>query len=331
MIFPPWLEADSARLAAMLERDQLPHALLILGPFGVGRRLLAFRLAEMLLGGGIGIPDPAQLDGGRVDDAWLQAHPDLRLLQPEEDKNKPGKFRKNITIEQVRALIEFLSMTSHQGGAKAVIIAPAQAMNRHTANCLLKTLEEPAAGNYLILVAESVSGLPATIVSRCHRVRVPQPDPQVAVDWLSAMDPMVDWSGALKLSAGAPLAALEWQRSDFPQIAAKLERDISALRQRTETPAMVAKRWVKYDPEPCLRWLFNRLGAEIRSQAGYEVPDSIKKPDIHRLQKSGETLNIEPSFAVLRQIGELRRAQGAGLNMELHLTDVLTLWYGAGQ
>jgi len=331
MIFPPWLAAESTRLAAALERDQLPHALLIHGPFGVGRRLLAFRLADLLLGGGIGVPDPAQLDGGRVDDHWLQVHPDLRVLQPEEDKNKPGKFKKNIAVEQIRALIEFLSMTSHQGGAKVAIIAPAQAMNRHTANCLLKTLEEPSAGTYLILVAESVSGLPATIVSRCHRIRVPLPDSQVAVNWLSGIDPKVDWAGALELSAGAPLAALEWQQIDFPAIADKLELDILSLQQCTETPAMVAKRWVKYAQEPCLRWLFNRLGAEIRSQAGYRTPDSIAKSDIRRLQKSGETLNIEPSFAVLRQIGELRRLQGAGLNMELHLTDVLTRWYGAGQ
>jgi DNA polymerase-3 subunit delta' len=266
-----------------------------------------------------------------VDDDWLQVHPDLRVLQPEEDQKKPGKYRKNITIDQVRALIEVLSLTSHQGGAKVTIISPAQAMNRHTANCLLKTLEEPTPGNYLILVAESVSALPATIVSRCHRVRVPQPDPQVAVDWLSGIDSKVDWVSVLELSAGAPLAALEWQRNGFPEIAEKLEQDISSLRNRTETPVMVARRWAKYDPEPCLRWLFNRLGAEIRSQAGYVEPDTMQKPDIRRLQKPGERLNIEPSFAVLRQIGELRRLQGAGLNMELHLTDVLARWYGNGQ
>jgi DNA polymerase-3 subunit delta' len=266
-----------------------------------------------------------------VDDDWLQAHPDLRVLQPGEDKNKPGKYRKNIDIEQVRTLIDFLSMTSHQGGAKVAIIAPAQAMNRHTANCLLKTLEEPAPGNYLILVAESVSALPATILSRCHRVRIPQPDRQIAVDWLGGIDSGVDWAGVLELSAGAPLAALEWQRIDFPQIADKLEQDISSLLNRSETPAVVARRWAKYDPEPCLRWLFNRLGADIRAQAGYVAPDTMQKPDIRRLQKPGEMLNIDSSFTVLRQIGELRRLQGAGLNMELHLTDVLTRWYGTGQ
>jgi DNA polymerase-3 subunit delta' len=296
----------------------------------VGRRLLAFRLADLLLGGGIGIPDPVQLDGGRIDDEWLQVHPDLRVLQPEEDKNKPGKFRKNIAVEQVRELIDFLSMTSHQGGAKVAIIAPAQTMNRNTANCLLKTLEEPATDNYLILVAESVSGLPATIISRCHRIRVPQPKSQVAINWLNGSDAKVDWHSALELSAGAPLAALEWQRINFPEIVGKLEHDLSALRQCAETPAIVARRWVKYDQEPCLRWLFNRLGAEIRSQSGGQAPDSIKKPDNRHLQKPGETLNIDSAFAVLRQIGELRRLQGAGLNMELHLTDVLTWWYGSG-
>ena len=328
--FPSWLETESSRLTALLIRNQLPHALLIYGSVGVGRRLLAFRLADHLLDCGIGNPEPAQMDGGRIDDELTQSHPDFRVLQPEEDKNTPGKYKKNISVDQIRELIEFLSLTSHQSGAKVVMISPAQLMNISAANCLLKTLEEPAANNFIILVAESLHGLPPTIVSRCHRIRIPLPDRQVSCAWLSSINPDVDWPVMLDLSADAPLAALEWQRIDVPQLVVELERDLTALRSCAETPAMVAKRWVKYDQEPCLRWLFIRLGTEIRSYFDRGENGSKVKSQNRRLQKFSEMLNMEPSFAVLRQIGELRRLQGAGLNTELLLTDVLTRWYGHG-
>lgn len=320
MNLPLWLKTESERLAALLDRGQLPHAVLIHGPVGVGRRLLAFWLMEQLLEHTAGSPDPTRLGAGRIDEELLPVHPDFRLLQPLEDK-------KTISVAQVRELIEFLALTSHQSGAKVVIVAPAQAMTISAANCLLKTLEEPATNSFLILVADSLSRLPATIVSRCQRVRVALPDRQVAGKWLHGLEPDVDWQAALELSAGAPLAALEWQQIEFPQLVAKMTQDLSALQQRTKTPANVAKRWVKYDPEPCLRWLFNQLSAEIRTQIARHEHKPIAKPEVDRLQKSGETLNMESSFTVLRQIGELRRIQGSGLNFELHLTDVLTRWY----
>jgi len=321
MNLPIWLETESGRLGALLDRGQLPHALLIHGSAGVGRRLLAFRLRDRLLDSAATSPDSSLLCTGRIDEEALVRHPDFRLLQPIEDK-------KTIGVDQVRELIGFLSLTSHQHGAKVVIIFPAQAMNKEAANCLLKTLEEPAANSYLILVAEAPSRLPPTIVSRCHRVRIPLPDAQQARSWLHDIDPGVDWPHMLELCGGAPLTALGWRQIGFPQLSRDLEQDLLLLRKRADTPAGVARRWAKKEPESCLRWLFNRLGAELRSQLEQQGNESVVKPDNRHLQKSTEMLNMEPSFAVLRQISELRRLHGSGLNAELQLANVLALWYG---
>ncbi len=320
MKLPDWIIADSQRLERMIERDQLPHALLVHGPVGVGRRALAFWLAARLLGPAARVIDSIPLGSGRIDDEQLPGHPDFRLLQPLEDK-------KSISIEQVRELIGFLDLTSHQSGAKVALISPAQLMNHHTANCLLKTLEEPTARSYLILVAESLSRLPATIVSRCHQIRVPLPGRQEAVQWLQDIDQHIDWTPALDLSGGAPLTAARLQRLEFPQLAKKLEQDLRALRQRKETPVSIARSWGKNDEwELCLLWLFNRLSGEIRTKIEQRVAEDAENSRNRRLQKRTETLNMEPSFAVLRQIGEMRRLQGTGLNQELLLTDVLTRW-----
>jgi DNA polymerase-3 subunit delta' len=320
MQFPPWLEAESNRLATLLERKQLPHALLIHGPIGVGRRSLATWLVLRLLGKDAAIPDFIQDFTAQSDEEAASTHPDFRLIEPEEDK-------KTISINQIRQLIEFLSLTSHQGGAKVVVISPAQAMTRDAANCLLKTLEEPTDNTYLILVVEALSRLPATVISRCHQIRVALPDHQVAGDWLNSIDPAVDWPEVLKLSAGAPLAALALHQTGFVTLAETLEQDLAALRQGHESAARVAKRWVKFDQEPCLRWLFYKLSAEIRAQFERCADESIEKPVQPRLQKRFETLNMEPDFAALVRIGEMRHSQGSGLNMELHLTEVLTRWF----
>ena len=109
-----------------------------------------FWLVERLLGPNARLPDPNPLGSGRIDDELLPSHPDFRFLQPAEDKQ-------TISIDQVRELIEFLTLTSHQHGAKVAVIAPAQAMTAPAADCLLKTLEEPTAGSYLVLIAESLS------------------------------------------------------------------------------------------------------------------------------------------------------------------------------
>jgi len=320
MNLPPWLEAESNRLATLLERNQLPHALLIHGPIGVGRRSLATWLAQRLLGEDAEIPDFIGLHPEQSDDELASRHPDFSLIAPEEDK-------KTISVNQIRELIGFLSLTSHQGGAKVVVVSPAQAMTREAANCLLKTLEEPTDNSYLILIVEAPSRLPATVISRCHRIRVALPDQPIAASWLHSIDPTVDWPEVLKLSAGAPLAALALHHSGFVKIVEKLETDLAALRQGTESAARIAKRWVKFDQEPCLRWLAYKLSAEIRAQYERCADESIQKPVQHRLQKGFETLNMEPDFAALVRIGEMRYSQGSGLNMELHLTEVLTRWY----
>ena len=327
MLFPEWLGPEYERLTRLYEQQQLSHGLLIHGPFGTGRRLLALKIADLLLGSEFASADSEIFDENRIDQEQLAMHPDFKLLQLLENEKKPGFFKKDINVEQIRELIEFLTLTSHRGGNKVVMITPAQRMNVAAANSLLKTLEEPARGNYLILITDSLAVLPATIVSRSQQVRVSIPDQAAAEQWLAALQPETDWAPALDISAGAPFAALEWQRINFPKIAAELAADLDNLRQRRDTPAAVAKRWAKYEAEPCLRWLYFRLSAEIRSQICANSLESDEKVENSHLHSAGEVLNIEDDFAVLQQVGRLRRIQGAGLNMELQLAGVLNRWY----
>jgi DNA polymerase-3 subunit delta' len=133
-------------------RAQLPHALLIAGQAGMGKFDLARHFAAFLL---CESPTAAtQACGVCAACGWLAQgnHPDFRLLQPEAlaEESTDGaetsarkKPSQQITIDQVRALDEFLHVGTHRHGARVILINPAEAMNRSTANSLLKSLEEP--------------------------------------------------------------------------------------------------------------------------------------------------------------------------------------------
>jgi DNA polymerase III subunit delta' len=202
----PWQDVTAREILAA--RSRWPHALLITGRRGIGKRSLALHFAQALL-----CEDP-RADGaacGRCASCGYVAaggHPDLRLIEPvERDEDGNAKKVDAILVDRIRELIEFAQLTTHRQRAKVVLIAPAEAMNTAAANALLKTLEEPPPATYLLLVSDQWGRLPATIVSRCRVLPAPEPDVGSATAWLAARGVK---SAALLLAqaGGAPLLAL---------------------------------------------------------------------------------------------------------------------------
>ena len=97
----------------------------------------------------------------------------ITLGQPSEDK-------KDIAVAQLRSLSEVLTLRSYRGGPKVALIDPAEAMNIHSFNALLKTLEEPPEETYLLLATSRSDRIPRTIASRCARFRMPLPETEEA-------------------------------------------------------------------------------------------------------------------------------------------------------
>ena len=203
-------------------RARLPHALLLTGQRGIGKFDLARLFAESLL---CEQPSATQVACGQCPACgWLAQgnHPDFRLLQPEalaEDeaegtetatKKKPSQ---QITIDQVRALDDFLHIGTHRQGARVVLVNPAEAMNRATANALLKSLEEPIPGTVFVLVSSEPERLLPTIRSRCQVLPIPVPSQDKALAWLSDAG-VKEASQWLALAGGSPLLAEELGRSD---------------------------------------------------------------------------------------------------------------------
>ncbi|MCC7047681.1 MAG: DNA polymerase III subunit delta' [Alphaproteobacteria bacterium] len=168
-------EAEAAFLAAW-NSGRMPHAWLLAGPRGIGKATLAYRMARFVLAGGgqggglFGAPDSLAM---APDDRVFQrvaalGHSDLRVIR--RSKNKTGKWRQDISIEDVRDMGAFLRLTAGEGAWRVAIIDSADEMTRQAANAALKVVEEPPPRALILLVSHAPGRLLPTIRSRCRRL-----------------------------------------------------------------------------------------------------------------------------------------------------------------
>ena len=221
-----WNKTELKQLVS--QHESLGHALLIHGPQGVGKLAFAMALAQGLLceqPGRSGLACAACAACG-----WFTAgnHPDFRCIEPEslveerrqasgeeegEEKNGGGHF---ITVEQVRALAGLVEVSPHRGGAKVIVLHPAESLNVQAANALLKSLEEPPERTYFLLVAHRPGCIPPTVLSRCRRVPLGRPGKAAAVAWLRSAG--VDKPETALAHAGyAPLLARDLAGAEYWQ------------------------------------------------------------------------------------------------------------------
>ena len=196
---------------AAYAQGRLHHGWLITGPRGTGKATLAWRLARFLLatpeedGGMFAAPPPATLDV--PDDHPVArrlralAEPRMFLLRrgPNEKRNALSQV---ITVEEVRKLKSFFTLSAADGGRRTAIVDAADEMNPNAANALLKLLEEPPPGAFFFLVAHQPNRLLPTIRSRCRELRLHPLAPQ------DLSDALVQAGGVIAPEDRQPLAEL---------------------------------------------------------------------------------------------------------------------------
>jgi DNA polymerase III subunit delta' len=207
---------------------RLHHAWLITGTKGIGKATLAYRLARGLLAGGSTPLDPADPVFRRI---ATGTHAGLMTIEREADE-KTKRLRREIVVDQIRAITQFLRRTAGEGGWRVVIVDGAEDMNPNAANALLKLLEEPPAGALLLLVCHAPGLLPATIRSRCRRLRLsPLPADTVEVllaRYLPAL-PAAERAPMARLAEGSIGRALSLGEGDGPAMAAQVAGVVAAI------------------------------------------------------------------------------------------------------
>lgn len=155
-------ERAVAALRAALRAGRPAPAYLFLGPEGTGRGATALALASALLCEGRGEGCGRCGACRRVE---AGAHPDVHRLEPDPEGTDLA-----IKVDQVREASRLLHLKAFEGGAKILLVDPAERMTRDAANAFLKTLEDPPEGAHAVLLARSRGAVPPTVASRCQAV-----------------------------------------------------------------------------------------------------------------------------------------------------------------
>ena len=311
----PWLDGTRASLAAMLKNGRLAHALLLQGAPGAGQAEIAIWLAERLV-----CDHPADAPCRRCAGCRLYRagnHPDFRWIRVPED-------RKEISIAQIRDLSAALSLKSFRGGAKLVLIDPADAMNAHSFNALLKTLEEPAPDTWLLLATGRSERLPRTIASRCAKIRLPLPQPETGLEWLRRQKPGSDWTGLLALAHGAPFLALEYEAAGLADLDREMGEAMQSLAAGRLDLLKHARAWAEHEPAARLFWLESWLTGQLRD-AGL-ASDLVNNNRLPWLRARGGETKIQAGYRLLDALRDARRLVGGSLNTQLLMESLLLSW-----
>lgn len=248
-VFLPWQQTVAQQW--LKRQASLPHALLIHGLSGTGKRPFALAFAQALLCERR-TPGSAEFACGECDACrWSAAgnHPDLMHVRPAAVAARAGaevvgdeasgdgattdtsttakkKLSEDVRVDQIRALEPWYHRATHRGGLRIVVLYPAEAMNAIAANALLKALEEPAPETLFLLVTDAPDRLLATILSRCQRLASPVPSTSESLSWLAQQGLEKGRAGQWLAAAGnAPLRALtlsQLQASACPSWASEL-------------------------------------------------------------------------------------------------------------
>jgi len=286
-----WLEPAMQALRTAHRADRVGHALLIHADPGCGGELLATWAAQLLLCRRDAAPCNACVDCRHC---AAGQHPDLFVVRPTGDSLQ-------IRVDDVRAFVADLALTSHGGGYRIGIVTPADALNAAAANALLKTLEEPPPRTVIALVSTTPSRLPATIRSRCLRLTVTAPGAAATQAWLAGQGRTGDLAAAVDVLGDAPLKLFDADIAAVTRLRADTARALDEAARGGADPAALAERWSRDEYELRLACIEAWLNARIR------------------LSAASATGNIARQFELLDAMRELRREIDAPLNKSVAL------------
>src|SRR5450830_538239 len=329
----PWQESSWQQLQTL--RQRMPHAILFHGAAGTGKADFIEQFAQGLLCENVR-PD-GHACGECASCGWFsqQNHPDYRRIRPESMEDEPagdgeegeGESKKaakskapskEIKIEQIRALADFMNISTHRQGLRVVVLYPAEALNMPASNALLKTLEEPPPGTVFLLASNSLDRLLPTILSRCRKFALPLPAHAEALAWLQAQG-LNDADSWLREQGGAPLAALAQSESGGREETEQLLQVLA--HPGVEAALKAADKLQKAALAPLVaslqRWLYDLFSIKLSGTIRY-YPRHRRE-----LEALAARINVSKLMAAIKAANERRAIAEHPLSSKLFLEDML--------
>lgn len=309
----PWQHTHWRQLNRQWTESRLPHALLLTGPPGLGKRHFARVLAARLL---CAATDGPQACGQCRDCRQLTAgsHPDHVLVVPEAPDSP-------IKVDQVRELGDFLARTRQRERVKIAVLEPADRLNANAANALLKTLEEPPPDRLLLLISSLPGRLSATIRSRCQRLTFTPPPADAALAWLRAeLSEGFDAELLLRLAGGAPLLAREWADVELLERRRALFESWQQWQRGRWPVTTLVEQCLDGAPRRNLDWLVGWHRDLIRLKMCGEAA-AVRNADLRTVLVA--EARSQPAYRLFERLDTIERLQGlleTSTNPTLQLT-----------
>ena len=316
MIYP-WHQSLQAQLNNACQGGRLPHALLFSAEAGCGHDAFVATLAQSLL---CLQPDENGLACGRCRSCEVfgaAAHPDFIQVSVPDDKQV-------ITVDQIRALNQFLELSRSYSPVRVAVINDADTMNVNAANSLLKTLEEPAPNTHILLFSQQAGSLLPTIRSRCQQIRMPLPPQTEALDWLETNLALAEQEQSaaqlLTLAAGRPLDALQLVDGELQAKHSLWAQQLNDLLSGQAPIAALSVDWSKQDRNELLNWQVNLLQSLLRAK----YTDNLETAPVHEQLKT--KLQDKDLWGLHDALLQLKALATHPLNAQLFAENMLALW-----
>jgi len=293
---------------AALAGPRMHHGWLLAGKRGTGKIDFAMAAARELVAEA-DIPQPT----GDHPDIIILTH--LPANADEEKKRadgKPWQARRNITVEQIREMQHRLTTRPTLGNRRAIIISPADDLEKGSANALLKSLEEPPQGSYFLLVAHRPGRLLPTIRSRCRVLRFAEASKREIEEFLSREAPQADIemrAQAASAAAGSPGAALDFVDNKLAPLHLLMRRILvdgdDTFERRGELADEMGARPTRERQLAVIELARTVIAQEMYNVSRQQLPGLISAhEDLNRLAVQAPTYNFDAGLLIM-EIGSL--------------------------
>jgi DNA polymerase-3 subunit delta' len=298
---------------AALAGPRMHHGWLLAGRRGIGKLDFALAAArELVTEEGVRAP---------------RDHPDIIVLTnlPKDEKEeakradgKPFEVKRNISVAQIREMQQRLTTRPTLGNRRAIVIHPADDLEKSAANALLKSLEEPPQGSFFLLVAHRPGRLLPTIRSRCRVLRFAELSDEEVADYLSREAPDVSAdvrAMAANAAGGSPGVALEFLDHDLAPLHRLMARILAEgdreFALRGALADAIGQRPSRDRQLAAIDLARSVLAQEMRRAGRAQLPGIIEAHgELNRLSAQAPTYNFDPALLVM-EIGGLLASAAA--------------------
>ncbi len=299
----PWLNSYVRSWEKTRQNNKTPHAILISGNRGIGKRSFAAWLTTEHL-------DITKKHEGCIFPFSVPSHADLKWISPIEGK-------RDINVNQIRQIIDDLSMSSYEGIGKVTVIDPVNKLNISSANSLLKILEEPPGNTLIILIADKMKNLPATIISRCQHIKIHPPEEDESREFLNHMHLDADTT---KIDPHILVSPLIYEKqNNHSQNIESIIVDLKHMLNKENSPLDVAARHSVEESEIFLDWF---------SYFVYLLARNAHKIDRQHTKFDEILYKIEISnlFIYFDKINKIRNQPKGSFNFRMILEELFIDW-----